>query len=256
MVYVLAVYVMLLIGPRIGMDLETKKWFLRTSFSPLVWGIALAVGLHLMGVMRLDIHSLEWLPAAVVGAVMWAMTKTPVWFTAYPSGDGRRMPPVTVFFIGLVLTDALRGGLERRGLGFRWRLALGLAALVLASCAGDLLYDLMNAVERNTMKSMITWKDPLPFAAMYYGVPLLRVACGLVLVPLVRRNVPAGAAMAALGLAGCALLLLSWYESPLGLTDWFQEGLPNRLVQEHRALSVYAALLLGGTAAMVKRPED
>ena len=110
-----------------------------------------------------------------------------------------------------------------------------LLGAVLLSCAGDLLYEVMHEVEASTMKAMITWKNPWPFAAMYWGVPLLRLLGGLPSIFLMKRNPAGGAVLLAVGLAGCLLCLLEWFGVPLSIA-----------AGQTRTLTVFALLLFGG----------
>ena len=140
---------------------------------------------------------------------------------------------VALVCIGVLTALGTMAGKQRtRGSAARMAWLLG---AVLLSCAGDLLYEVMHEVEASTMKAMITWKNPWPFAAMYWGVPLLRLLGGLPSIFLMKRNPAGGVVLLAVGLAGCLLCLLEWFGVPLSIA-----------AGQNRTLTVFALLLFGG----------
>ena len=166
------------LGPQYGPGASAGTIAARNCFSPLVWGMILALSLALLNVLRQDTGTWEWLPALAVTALLWSQTDTPVWFSAYPDHPMNRMPMgmTALVCIGVFTALGTMAGKQRmRGSAARMAWLLG---AVLLSCAGDLLYEVMHEVEASTMKAMITWKNPWPFAAMYWGVPSVwQVAC-------------------------------------------------------------------------------
>lgn len=219
------------LGPQFGPAASAGTIAARNCFSPLVWGMILA----LLNVFRRNIGTWEWLPALAVTALLWSQTDTPVWFSTYPDHPMNRMPMgmTALVCIGVLTALGTMAGKQRtRGSAARVAWILG---AVLLSCAGDLLYEVMHAVEKSTVKAMITWKNPWPFAAMYWGVPLLRLLGGLPSIFLMKRNPAGGAVLLAIGLAGCLLCLLEWFGVPLSIA-----------AGQNRTLTVFALLLFGG----------
>lgn len=223
------------LGPQYGPGASAGTIAARNCFSPLVWGMILALSLALLNVLRRDTGTWEWLPALAVTALLWSQTDTPVWFSAYPDHPMNRMPMgmTALVCIGVLTALGTMAGKQRtRGSAARMAWLLG---AVLLSCAGDLLYEVMHEVEASTMKAMITWKNPWPFAAMHWGVPLLRLLGGLPSIFLMKRNPAGGAVLLAVGLAGCLLCLLEWFGVPLSIA-----------AGQNRTLTVFALLLFGG----------
>lgn len=223
------------LGPQYGPGASAGTIAARNCFSPLVWGMILALSLALLNVLRRDTGTWEWLPALAVTALLWSQTDTPVWFSTYPDHPMNRMPMGMTALVCIGVFTALgtmAGKQKTRGSAARMAWLLG---AVLLSCAGDLLYEVMHAVEKSTVKAMITWKNPWPFAAMYWGVPLLRLLGGLPSIFLMKRNPAGGAVLLAVGLAGCLLCLLEWFGVPLSIA-----------AGQNRTLTVFALLLFGG----------
>ena len=119
------------LGPQFGPGASARTIAARNCFSPLVWGMILA----LLNVLRRDTGTWEWLPALAVTALLWSQTDTPVWFSAYPDHPMNRMPMgmTALVCIGVLTALGTMAGKQRtRGSAARMAWLLG---AVLLSCA-------------------------------------------------------------------------------------------------------------------------
>lgn len=116
------------LGPQYGPGASAGTIAARNCFSPLVWGMILALSLALLNVLRQDTGTWEWLPALAVTALLWSQTDTPVWFSAYPDHPMNRMPMgmTALVCIGVLTALGTMAGKQRmRGSAARMAWLLG-----------------------------------------------------------------------------------------------------------------------------------
>lgn len=244
---VLLCYVTVLAGPRAG--LVDGKFIQVACFSPLLYGLLLGAALYLMGALRRDITPLEWVPVLAVCMMTWVNTSTPFGFAPYSGATRVQISRMIPLLVGIGVVDVACGLLEKRGWSFRWKLALGLVALILAGAASEWIAETLR-----TVQGADRGKSKLLLWAVILGTPLMRVACGAGVAVLAGKQRAAGIALVVLGGLCLAINLMDW---GLGIRGSGLMEAPNPInwiAYDAHTQSLYAAVLFLGLRALRGKP--